>query len=107
MNVVGMLSEPVMGVRERSWEREQDGWVKIVSLMDSGCADSVTPPSTVPFIAPQESEGSRRGQEYQVANGDPLPNLGEKLVEGYDELGGGPEDSVPVGRCDSAIEQRL
>ena len=62
-------------------------WMRVSSYMDSGCVDSVAPPSLAPFVPASESPGSRRGQEYTVANGEPLPNLGEKLVEGVDKDG--------------------
>ena len=34
-----------------------------------------------------ESEASRRGVEYEVANGARIPNLGEKKFTGYTEQG--------------------
>ena len=37
----------------------------------------------------RESAASKRGVEYEVANGDKIPNLGEKDFVGYTDLGQG------------------
>ena len=58
--------------------QQERQWVKIESVMDSGAAESVARPDLAPWIAAEESEGSRRGQTYVSASGDRLPNLGEK-----------------------------
>ncbi len=49
------------------------------SIMDSGASVTVVRPRTAGLYRTQESEGSKRGQVYQVANKETIPNLGEKL----------------------------
>ena len=71
--------------------QQERPWIKIESVMDSGAAESVAPPDLAPWIAAEESEGSKRGQTYVSASGDRLPNLGEKklrvtTVEGHKAL---------------------
>ena len=55
--------------------------MKISSDMDSGCVQSVAPPSILPSVPLSSSAGSRAGQEYVVADGDMVPNLGQKEAE--------------------------
>ena len=52
--------------------------------MDSGCSDPVAPPSLAPHIPITEPPGSRAGQEYTVADGTSIANLGEKVLKGCD-----------------------
>ena len=61
--------------------QQERQWMKIESVMDSGAAESVAPPDIAPWIAAEESEGSKRGQTYVSASGDRLPNLGEKKLK--------------------------
>ena len=63
-------------VREPQWEQ-------VVLAVDSGAAETVIPDDFMPFIPLQPSEGSRRGVQYEVANGERLTNLGEKVLAGY------------------------
>ena len=61
--------------------------------MDSGAGESVCDEGEVPEAEAKESWGSRNGQTYEVANGDEIPNEGEKqfracaetLYGGYSE----------------------
>ena len=64
-----------------NWRREDQGWVRVRSVMDSGCGVSVAPPGMCPAYTIAESEGSRRGQEFMSASEDTMPNLGEQKLE--------------------------
>jgi hypothetical protein len=55
-----------------------DGWVEIEITIDSGACDTVMPTSWCSHISILQSEDSRRGVEYEVANGETIPNLGER-----------------------------
>jgi hypothetical protein len=46
-------------------------------MLDSGCSRHVAPPSCVPGYRVQESALSRSGHQFTVANGEPVPNLGD------------------------------
>ena len=48
-----------------SWKDESHpSWVRIRTVMDSGAAQSVAPPSMAPGVIIEESPGSQRGQHY-------------------------------------------
>ena len=64
----------------KGWCREEAGWTKVRSVMDSGCGCSVAPPGMCPAYPILESEGSRRGQEFVSASEDVLVNLGEQKL---------------------------
>lgn len=46
--------------------------------MDSGACDAAMPPEMVPGISLVSTSEPGSGMEYEVANGEGLPNLGEK-----------------------------
>ena len=65
-----------------SWKDESHPtWVRIKTVMDSGAADSVAPPSMAPKVAVQESPGSKRGQCYVSASAGRMPNMGQKVLK--------------------------
>ena len=55
-------------------------WELIRAIVDSGASVPALPPKKGRAYALLESEGSRAGVEYQCANNECLPNLGEKLM---------------------------
>ncbi len=55
-------------------------WEIITSVMDSGATVPVLMPTAGKEYPVQESEASRAGVEYEIANGDTLANLGEKMM---------------------------
>ena len=62
-----------------SWRDESHpNWVRIRTVMDSGAADSVAPPTLAPHVNISESNGSRRGQCYVSASGNRLSNMGKR-----------------------------
>ncbi len=54
-------------------------WEEVEIIVDSGATVPVFPPRIGKLYQVQPSEGSRNGDEYRVANGERIPNLGEKI----------------------------
>ena len=59
---------------------EQPGadWERIEITVDSGACDTVLPSRMLSSIRTESTEASRRGDEYEVANGHSIPNYGQK-----------------------------
>ena len=66
-----------MGACGRSAEREPSTWRRISIAVDSGACDNVISPDDVPEQTIVESEGSRKGECFFSATGEPIPNLGD------------------------------
>ena len=49
-------------------------------MIDSGASESVMPIEWCQHVILRETQASRQGRNYTVANGDPIYNKGEKLV---------------------------
>ena len=62
-------------------------WDKVVVTADSGAGEHVCPPTLFPQVPVRESEGSKKGVTYKVANGESIPNKGEKKIEGQNSNG--------------------
>ena len=61
-----------------SWRDESHPqWVRIRTVMDSGAADSVAPPTLAPQVSIDESPGSKRGQCYVSASAGRMPSMGQ------------------------------
>jgi hypothetical protein len=56
-------------------------------VIDSGASVPVMPPSIAKLYALEDSEASRRGVEYECANGESIPNLGQKRMAIYTSEG--------------------
>ena len=57
------------------------GWKCLRTVMDSGAAESVGPPTMASGLFPiQESPGSMRGQQYIAAGHERIPNLGQQVL---------------------------
>lgn len=82
--LVGFASPDPLPARAltENWVKKEAGWIKIESDMDSGCVQSVAPPSICPEIPIEDSAGSKMGQKYMVADGSTVPNLGQKTIQG-------------------------
>ena len=64
-----------------AWKDETDPeWTRIRTVMDSGAAESVGPPSMAPEVPIRESPGSLAGRAYIAAGGERLPNMGQKVL---------------------------
>ena len=55
-------------------------WEMIEAILDSGATATVFPPHVGRGYDVQPSDASKAGVRYEVANGDEIPNLGEKVV---------------------------
>ena len=55
-------------------------WVRVRTVLDSGAADSVAPPTLAPQVEITESLGSKRGQCYVSASAGRVPNMGQKVL---------------------------
>ena len=68
-----------------------EGWMRVSSIMDSGAAESVSPPTICPHIPLTEAPGSRTGQECRTAGGERLRNSGQRHIQAWTDEG------CPVG----------
>ena len=55
-----------------------EGWEEIEFTVDSGASETVISEEMLQSVETKESPASRRGVEYEVANGVRIPNLGQK-----------------------------
>ena len=79
-----------------SWKDESHPmWVRIRTVMDSGAADSVAPPSMAPKVAIYESPGSARGQCYVSASAGRMPNMVQKVLKIPDQRGERHDSTLP------------
>jgi hypothetical protein len=66
---------------------EKGEWEEIEMAVDSGATETVLGEGDLGSIELKEGAASRRGTEYEVANGVRIPNLGEKRFVAYTEEG--------------------
>ena len=66
----------------------------IEMILDSGCCRHVMPPSEAAGYTVRDSPGSRRGQNFIVGNGEPVPNEGQVHLNLEADVGRG--DHRPV-----------
>ena len=66
--------------------------------VDSGATETVIAQQMLSMMEIKDSPQSRRGVDYEVANGIKIPNLGQKQFTGYDEAG--VEREVTAQVCD-------
>ena len=64
---------PLAGANEGEWEH-------LEAILDSGATVTVIPPHVGKEYEVVPSEASKAGVRYEVANGEEIPNLGEKLL---------------------------
>ena len=57
-------------------------WEPIELAVDSGASETVIPDGTVKSVQLTPSDASKRGVQYEVANGERIPNLGQKSFQG-------------------------
>ncbi len=55
-------------------------WERVVMVIDSGASVPVMPPENCKAYPLEESEASRRGAEYERANGHSIANVGQKRM---------------------------
>ena len=73
-----------------------DGYEEIEMAVDSGASETVVNEDMLTTVNIKESEGSRKGIEYKVANGESIPNLGEKQFKAWSREGVGRNITVQV-----------
>ena len=61
--------------------QKPEEWIMIDVTVDSGACVTVMPAGLCPGINIHENDLSRNGVEYEVANGEPIYNLGERRCE--------------------------
>ena len=66
--------------------------------VDNGASEILIYEEMVKSVAIEEGEASKRGVEYEVANGVRIPNLGEKKFTGSSE--GGVKRTLTAQVCD-------
>ena len=62
---------------------EKPEWEVVEFAVDSGASETVIPENAAKSVRLAPSEASVRGVMYEVANGERIPNLGEKVLQGY------------------------
>ena len=62
-------------------------WEKIDITVDSGAVDTVAPPSVASHVPIESTWASQEGYCYRAANGQLLPNLGERKIRGVTQEG--------------------
>ncbi len=71
---------PLKGAHEKIVRKAPNGWEIMSAVVDSGATVAVLHPEDGQAYKVEESEASRRGVEYEIANGDAIPNLGQKRM---------------------------
>jgi hypothetical protein len=62
-------------------------WEEIEMAVDSGATETVIGEDMLSSIEMKDSWASKHGVEYEVANGERIPNMGEKKFQGITESG--------------------
>ena len=73
-------------------------WEEIDMAVDSGASDTVIGEDMLTSVELKEGLASKRGVQYEVANGVRIPNLGEKHLQGFRDEG--LERSLKAQMCD-------
>ena len=60
---------------------DQEGWVRVKGVMDSGASESVAPPTLCPHYEVTPSAGSLAGQHYVSAGEELIANLGQTTLD--------------------------
>ena len=77
--LVKVRESPVGGCVKNSSDA-QPAWRRVSTAIDSGAFDSVISPEHVPDHEVHESVESWRGENFQSATEEPIPNLGRLAV---------------------------
>ena len=65
----------------------KQGWKKIEAAVDSGATDAVADPAEFPGVEIEETEESKRGEEWTCAAGSSIPKLGRMKVDFWTKEG--------------------
>ena len=72
---------PLIEKRPQTLNPLQSGsWEYFEAILDSGASVTVVPPSLAREYEVIEGEAAKAGVKYEIASGDGIPNLGEKLM---------------------------
>ena len=72
---------PLIEKRPQCLNPLQSGaWEYFEAILDSGATVTVIPPSLAKEYEILEGEAAKAGVKYEIANGEEIPNLGEKLM---------------------------
>ena len=63
-------------------------WEMLDLMVDSGASETVMPEGAVKSVITKPNDASCRGVQYEVANGQRIPNLGEKVIAGETDFEG-------------------
>ena len=63
-------------------------WETIELAVDSGASETVIPDGMCNSVPTLPSDASRRGVQYEVANGERIPNLGQQRLAGLTDMEG-------------------
>ena len=72
-----------------TWRTDAGKRWKVKMTVGSGAVTPVVPTNLVPGIKYQETEKTRQGPHYRVANGGRIPNRGEVAIKGVTPEGQG------------------
>ena len=77
---------------------EDGNWEEIEMAVDSGATETVANDTMISSVPTEPGPASKRGVEYEVANGTRIPNEGEKRFEAV--TGEGQHRKLVVQVCD-------
>ena len=77
--------QTVNNVNGKEAKYGKEGYRKVRVLFDTGAGESIAPADEFGEFPVQESEGSRKGWFYEAANGEEIPNEGERVVKSQTE----------------------
>ena len=64
-----------------------DGWEEIELTVDSGAGETVVPEGMVNSVEVKEGPAAKSGVQYECANGERIPNLGEQKFMAHTQEG--------------------
>ena len=64
-----------------------DGWEEIELTVDSGAGETVVPEGMINSVEMREGPAAKSGVQYECANGERIPNLGEQKFMAYTQEG--------------------
>ena len=94
---------PVLEVRQDGrWNTPKDQeWVCLELTIDSGACDHVMGTAPLPGLPMKQTP--QVGIPYVVANGEDIPNLGEKMIHGYTAEGHGLDIVLQIAAVHKAL----
>ena len=75
-----LMTHPEIPTISKLAPSNPEDWEEIEITIDSGACDTVLPSHMLPGVQLEDTEASRNGEEYEVANGHSIFNEGQKHV---------------------------